>query len=72
MTLETLRMVINGISGILNHGCSDGGCVINTNRKGMKTNGGCRCTPRDIGRDLADLGNRVTSMGRNWTHEEEA
>ena len=24
-------------------GCTDGGCVISDNRKGMHTNGGCNC-----------------------------
>lgn len=46
------------------HGCSDGGCLIEKPR-GMHTNGGCRCTPRTFSEHLLELAARLDEMGRH-------
>jgi len=48
------------------NGCSDMHCIIQPKKQG--TNGGCKCRPREIARDLRFLGEwvRDNTNGMDW------
>lgn len=56
-TLEEIQEGLARLARQLKYGCGDGSCQVQTPR-GMHTNGGCRCHPRDVSQTLLDLGRR--------------
>jgi hypothetical protein len=43
-------------------GCTDGGCVVRDNTKGMHTNGGCRCVVNANRANLTILQSRINHL----------
>ena len=69
MTLEEFQAEMEKLNRWAQHGCSDGGCAIEPPR-GMHTNGGCRCTPRDFSETLLHLAAELDRCVkyRRWDH----
>lgn len=47
------------------HGCGNGGCLIKP-PKGQHTNAGCRCSSRDIARNLRRIADAVDRAPYDW------
>lgn len=67
-TLADYRKSIAHMHQQAQHGCGDGGCIIHTTG-GMHTNGGCRCSPRDIARTLRQIADAVMRADPIWKDE---
>lgn len=63
MSLKDFQAEMAKLNGWAQHGCSDGCCQIEK-PKGMHTNGGCRCSPREFSEYLLWLACEVEKHGR--------
>jgi hypothetical protein len=68
----TLSQVKEGLEHMLRRlteGCGDNGCVIK--RYPVGTNGGCRCRPRGVARELRFLSEAIANNrdSMNWPEE---
>lgn len=63
MSLQAFQLEIEKLYKWAHHGCSDGGCQIEVN-KGMHTNGGCQCNPRNFAEHLLWLACEAEKHGR--------
>lgn len=63
MPLKDFQAEIVKLSEWAQRGCSDGGCQIEK-PKGMHTNGGCQCSPREFAKHLLWLAREVEKYGR--------
>jgi len=63
ISLKDFQAEMAKLNGWAQHGCSDGGCQIEK-PKGMHTNGGCRCNPREFSEYLLWLACEVEKHGR--------
>jgi len=63
ISLKDFQTEIAKLNGWVQHGCSDGGCQIEK-PKGMHTNGGCRCNPREFAEYLLWLSCEIEKHGR--------
>jgi len=67
--LHNLQQDVERLANRLKNGCRNHGCVIKE-PTGMATNGGCKCTPRQVLNDLIDLAciiERMDNRGASWT-----
>ncbi len=63
MSLTDFQAEMERLNRWAQHGCTDGGCQIEK-PKGMHTNGGCRCNPREFAEYLLWLACEVEKHGR--------
>lgn len=66
--LSDLQQDVEGLAFQLENGCGNRGCVIKE-PIGMVTNGGCKCTPRQIKTKLMNLSavvERMNNKGAMW------
>lgn len=66
--LPNLQEDVERLADRLKNGCRNHGCVIKS-PKGVATNGGCKCTPRQVQNDLLDLAAAIVRMnnhGAQW------
>lgn len=59
--LEDLQEDVQILANQLKNGCGNRGCVIKS-PKGMATNGGCKCTPRQITNSLLNIACNIEKM----------
>ena len=65
VTLTTIQDAIHNLSERIHFGCGNHGCLIKA-PKGMGTNMNCKCTPREISRELLDIAISIEKMGKEW------
>lgn len=71
MTRSELAERLDELSRQLVNGCGDSGCVI-LRPRGLSTNGGCRCAPRNFARNLRSIYERLQEAGlHGWPQEED-
>ena len=70
MKLSEFQTIMAEMNRHAQIGCSDGGCVINKNKGGQHTNGGCHCTKRYFRQQIKDLFDALneTNISR-WDQE---
>lgn len=65
-TLEDAQKAIDMLYHKIHEGCGNRPCVINE-RPGQHTNGGCKCSPHRIIRDLFDIAEAIADRaGNSW------
>jgi hypothetical protein len=66
--LQDLQQDVERLANRLKNGCRNHGCVIKE-PTGMATNGGCKCTPRQVMDEMLNLTcaiERMNNRGASW------
>ena len=64
-----LQKELDDLTEWAHDGCGDGNCRIKK-PSGMRTNGGCRCTPKRFAKSLLDLAEQLEAMGSQFPDQE--
>lgn len=71
MTRQQVIESLERLTKILTQGCSNHGCVIVKEPRGMATNSICKCKPDYIARELEWLAREIKDSGSITTWKEE-
>lgn len=68
MTKHDVIEVLQGIERRLEHGCGNHGCCVKQ-PTGMGTNGACRCSPREVAKELRWTAEALEARRGGWKDE---